>query len=146
MRFAGLGVGIVTGALIFGVLVSPLLGLFSVLPDKNEMAQTMDAVVEQGYLSATDADTVMELYEVTDSPLVNGYSVVAAAAGRSYINSVSKIEADGQTTYLADEFDTLLAVVRTAMEGGLVDALLASDDQQALYQVLADEAFMDALM
>ena len=146
MRFAGLGVGIVTGALIFGVLVSPLLGLFSVLPDKNEMAQTMDTVVEQGYLSATDADTVMELYEVTDSPLVNGYSVVAAAAGRSYINSVSKIEADGQTTYLADEFDTLLAVVRTAMEGGLVDALLASDDQQALYQVLADEAFMDALM
>lgn len=146
-RFAGLGVGIVAGVLVFGMIVAPVLGLFSVLPNKETMDQTMDVMVEKEYLAAADAETFMNVYGVTECPVVKFYGLVGATgAGRMYINSVSKIEADGQTTRLADEFDSLLVVAQTAMEGGLVDALMVPENQEALYRVLADEAFMDALM
>lgn len=146
-RFAGLGVGIVTGVLIFGVIMTPVLGLFSILPSQSAMDRTLNAMVEQNYLTAVDAETVLDAYAVTDSPLVNFYGKIGVtSAGRAYINSVSKIEADGQRVYLADEFNSLLAIVQTAVEGGLLDALAASEDQNALYALLEDKPFMDQLM
>lgn len=146
-RFAGLGVGMVTGVLIFGMILAPVFGLFSILPDQNTIDQVLDTMVEQKLLPAADAESIQDAYTVTDSTLVTLYGKLGVtSAGRNYINSVSKIEADGQCTYLSNEINSLLAVVQTAVEGGLIDALLVSENQDALYALLADKAFMDALM
>lgn len=146
-RFAGLGVGIVTGAVIFAMIVAPVFGLFSMLPTADAMQKLLDPMVEQELLSASDAETVQEAYAVTDSPLVKVFgSLGVTSAGRAYLNAVSKIEADGQVAYLGDEINSLLAVVQTATEGGLVNVLMTPDDQDALYAVLADKVFMNALM
>lgn len=146
-RFAGLGVGIVTGALIFAMIVAPVFGLLSMLPSAEAMQELLDPMVEQEMISDADAQTIQNAYAVTDSPLVNVFgSLGVTSAGRAYLNGVSKIEADGQVAYLGDEFNSLLAVVQTATEGGLVNALMTPDDQDALYAVLADKVFMNALM
>lgn len=146
-RFAGLGVGIVTGLVIFAMIVAPVCGLLSMLPSADAMQELLDPMVEQELLSASDAETIQNAYTVTDSPLVNICgSLGVTSAGRAYLNAVSKIEADGQVAYLGDEINSLLAVVQTATEGGLVNALMTPDDQDALYAVLADKVFMNALM
>lgn len=146
-RFAGMGIGVVAGVLTFAMLVAPLLGLFSILPDADAMNKTMDALVEQEMLTNADAETVEELYAVTDSGLVKAYSAVGvSAAGRAYLNSVSRIEAEGEKTCLGDEVDALLAVVQTAVEGGLVEALMNPEDEDALYVVLANPVFVNDLM
>ncbi|MBQ8404840.1 MAG: CvpA family protein, partial [Clostridia bacterium] len=146
-KFAGLGIGVVTGALIFGMIMAPVFGLLSVLPEKSAIDEVLDAMVEQGSLEADDAEYIKGEYAVTDSALVKFYGIIGATpAGKAYLNSVSKIEADGQTTYLTDEFDTLLAVAQTAIEGGLLEALNNSENQDALYAVLADKEFVNALM
>lgn len=146
-RFAGLGVGIVTGALIFAMIVAPVFGLLSMLPSAEAMQELLDPMVEQETISDADAQTIQNAYAVTDSPLVNVFgSLGVTSAGRAYLNGVSKIEADGQVAYLGDEFNSLLAVVQTATEGGLVNALMTPDDQDALYAVLADKVFMNQLM
>lgn len=146
-RFAGLGVGIVTGAVIFAMIVAPVFGLLSMLPSAEAMQELLDPMVEQEMISDADAQTIQNAYAVTDSPLVNVFgSLGVTSAGRAYLNGVSKIEADGQVAYLGDEFNSLLAVVQTATEGGLVNALMTPDDQDALYAVLADKVFMNALM
>lgn len=146
-KFAGMGVGIVTGALIFGMIMAPIFGLLSVLPEKSAIDQVLDAMVEQGSLTQADADLIKGEYAVTDSALVKFYGFIGATpAGKAYLNSVSKIEADGQVTYLTDEFDSLLAVFQTAVEGGLMDALTNAENQDALYAALADKEFVNALM
>lgn len=146
-RVAGMGIGVVTGALIFAVLFASVFGLFSMLPDAEAAEQTMDAMVQQQMLTAEDADLVREIYAVTDCSLVKAHQTVGVSAlGHKYLNSLSKIEADGQTTYLGDEFDSLMAVAQTAVEGGLVEALMNGEDQNALYAVLADTAFVNELM
>lgn len=146
-RFAGLGVGIVTGALIFAMIVAPVFGLLSMLPSAEAMQELLDPMVEQEMISDADAQTIQNAYAVTDSPLVKIVGALGVtSAGRAYLNGVSKIEADGQVAYLGDEFNSLLAVVQTATEGGLVNALMTPDDQDALYAVLADKVFMNQLM
>lgn len=146
-RFAGLGVGIVTGAVIFAMIVAPVFGLLSMLPTAEAMQELLDPMVEQEMISASDAQTIQNAYAVTDSPLVNVLgSLGVTSAGRAYLNGVSRIEADGQVAYLGEEFNSLLAVVQTATEGGLVNALMTPDDQDALYAVLADKVFMNQLM
>ena len=144
-RLAGMGVGVVLGVLIFGVLMAPMFGLFSLLPEEAVVQETMDTMVEQEYLASADVDMIMDAYAVTDSTLVKVYGVMGNM-GKNYINSVSKIEAEGQTAYLGDELGALLALVETAIEGGLPEALAADADPNALYVVLADKPFMDALM
>lgn len=146
-RVAGMGIGVVTGVLIFAVLFASVFGLFSMLPDAEAAEQTMDAMVQQQMLTAEDADLVREIYAVTDCSLVKAHQTVGVSAlGHKYLNSLSKIEADGQITYLGDEFDSLMAVAQTAVEGGLVEALMNGEDQNALYAVLADTAFVNELM
>lgn len=146
-RFAGLGLGVVIGALIFAMIVTPVLGLFAILPQKDAMDEAMDAMVQQNILAASDAAVIQNAYAVTDSPLVNFYSAIGASSlGRAYLTSVTKIEADGYKSSLVDEFDSLMATAQTAMKGGLVNALLSPEDPNAIYPVLADKDFMDALL
>lgn len=146
-RFAGLGVGIVTGLVIFAMIMAPVCGLFSMLPTASAMQELLDPMVEQDILAASDAEVIEEVYAVTDSGLVKICKTFGVtAAGRGYLNAVSKIEANGQVTYLGDELNSLLAVLQTATEGGLVNALMTPDDQGALYAVLEDKVFMNQLM
>lgn len=146
-RCAGVGVGIVVGVVIFAMLMTPLYGLLSMLPATDTVDQLLDTMVQQQMLSEADAGTVKDAYAVRDSGFVKALSVVGVApAGRAYLNNVSKIEADGQVAYLGAEFGTLLDVAQTATEGGLVSALMESNDTNALYDVLSDKVFLNALM
>lgn len=146
-RFGGLGVGIVAGVLIFGMIMTPIFGLFSILPEKSAMDDTLDAMADRDILSEAAAGDIQMAYAVTDCAVVKFYGAVGlSSAGRAYINSVSKIQADGNTVYLADELGSLMALAQTFMEGGLGELLQAAEDPNALYALLADKDFVDALM
>ncbi len=146
-RFAGMGVGIVTGMLIFGMLAAPVLGLFSTLPPSDTVDSMLDTMVQQNILSASDAAAIKECYAVTDSGVAKFYNLVGIApAGRLYLNSVSTVKADGRTIRLASELKALLGTMQIALDGGVMSALLNAKDQNALYALLADKAFMSTLM
>lgn len=146
-RFGGLGVGIVAGVLIFGMIMTPIFGLFSILPEKSAMDKTLDAMADRDILSEAAAGDIQMAYAVTDCAVVKFYGAVGlSSAGRAYINSVSKIKTDGNTVYMADELGSLMAFAQTFMEGGLGELLQAAEDPNALYALLADKDFVDALM
>ena len=146
-RFGGMGVGAVCGVLIFAMVMTPMLGLFTVLPEKSALDNALDAMVEQNILSAEDVDMLKAEYDVTNSALVNFYRMIGiSAAGRAYLDGVSTIEADGLKTSLTAEFNSLVNVLQTAMESGAVNALLSPEDPNAIYTLLGDKETMDALM
>jgi len=147
-RFAGFGVGAVTGVLVFAMLMAPVYGLISVLPEKSALEKVVDTLEEQGALDAETAEVIKGELTFVESPI---YTVPTAlgltSTGKSYLDSVSKVERDGEETYLTDEFDTLFAVVETAIAGDLIDAFTKmAEDQNALYAVLSNEAFMQELI
>ena len=147
-RFAGFGIGIVTGALIFAMLMAPLFGLISVLPEKSALEQVVDTLVEQGALESEIAEIIKGEFEFLESPVYKISTAVGITpVGKAYLASVSKIERDGEVTYLTDEFNSLFSVAETAIKGGLITAIKNSaNDQSALYAALADEAFMKELI
>lgn len=146
-RLGGMGVGIITGAIIFGMIMTPFFGLFSILPSKSAVDNALDAMVEQNMLQAADVAIIEDAYGITDHSVVKFYGLVGlSSAGRAYINSVSKIQLDGQTMYLADEFDSLLNIVQTALESNVLQLLQAAEDPAALYAMLGDQAFLDTFM
>ena len=146
-RFGGLGVGIVTGVLIFAMVLTPVLGLFSTLPASASVDQMLDVMVEQEMLSAGDADMLRHVYGITDSALVKFYGAVGiTAAGRGYLASVSRIETDGRVTSLAAELNSLLSTVQTVLDGKVLNVLLNSQDPEAIFQLLQDKEALDSLM
>lgn len=145
-RLGGLGVGIVTGVVIFGMVLTPVFGVLGMLPAQKSVEKALDTMVYQELMSASDAEMIGSVYAVTDSALINFYELVGvASAGRAYLNSAAAIEADGQTIGLADELALLLGSVQTAADLGLLDAL-AADDMPALYAFLADKTRMEPLV
>lgn len=151
-KFAGLGVGVVTGVLIFAMFMAPLFGLISVLPQKSALDHTVDVLVDQGALTEDLAAIIKGELSVLESPI---YTIPAnlglSPIGRTYLASVSKIERDGEVTHLTDEFSTLFAVVETAIEGELVNAVLQTmksenGDMSPLYDALSNEAFVQELI
>ena len=146
-RFGGLGVGIVTGVLIFAMIVTPVLGVFSSLPAYASVDQMLDVLVEQEMISASDADMIRQIYGVTDCTLVKFYGMVGInAAGRNYLASVSRIEADGRVTSLAAELGSLLSTVEAMLDSKVVNLLLHSDDPEAIFQLLQDKEALDGLL
>ena len=147
-RFAGFGMGAITGALIFAMFMAPLYGLLSVLPEKSALEKVVDTLEEQDALDAETAQIIKGELALFDSPIYKIPTMLGVTpAGKAYLASVSKIERDGEVTYLTDEIDTLFAVVETAIEGELLTAIKNSaEDQNALYAALADEAFMKELI
>ena len=146
-RFAGLGIGIVSGMIIFGMLLTPFLGVLSVLPNSASINQTMDALVAQGMIADLDAQTVKELYAGTDNGLLKFYGTMgSSAAGKAYLNSVSKIQANGQSSSLANELSSLMAAVQASLDGGLLNLLQAAEDPEALYALLADKDALDGVL
>ena len=146
-RLGGLGVGIVTGILIFGMLTTPLMGLFGVLPSGDAMSNTLGTLVEQGVITAGDATLIREVYGVTDNGLVSFYGFFGGkAAGKAYLSSASRIQAGGHTSSVANELSSLLGAVQTAMGSGALQLLQNAEDPTALYALLADKTFVDSLM
>jgi hypothetical protein len=146
-RFGGMGVGIVTGVLIFAMIMTPVLGVFSSLPSSASIDQVLDTMVEQEMLSASDADMIRQIYGVTDCTLVKIYGAVGfTAAGRGYLASVSRIETDGRVTSLSAELNTLLTTVQSALSSNVLGVLLNSQDPNAIFQLLQDKEALDSLM
>lgn len=147
-RFTGFLMGAVTGVLIFAMLMAPLYGLLSILPEKSALEKVVDTLEDQGMLDAQTAGIIKGELVLFDSPIYTVPTMLGVTpVGEKYLASVSRIERDGEVTHLTDEFDTLFAVVETAIEGKLLEALTKSaEDQNALYAVLADEAFMQELI
>lgn len=146
-RFGGLGVGAVTGVLIFAMILTPVLGLISVLPERSAMDTALDALVEQDILSSNDVDSIKEAYAYLDAPVLKFYSTIGIrAAGRSYLHAVSKIEAGGYSTSLVNEFASLMGMIQTTLESGLLDVLLSPEDPNAIFELLSDKEFVDHMM
>lgn len=146
-RFAGMGVGIVAGVLIFGMLFNPLMGIFSSLPSSDSVSGAMQALASTDALSEADAEIIQEFYTMTDCGLVKFYSAVGAAAtGRAYINSVSTVTVEGQTIRLMDEIRAFMAVLQSLADSDMLGTLMDAKNPAALYANLADKAFVESLM
>jgi len=146
-RMAGLGIGAVIGVLIFGMIFSPLLGIFSVLPENNALDEAIDTLVEQEILEADLAEILKTELSVRESGLFKLYGIVGITlAGKTYLSSASKFEAEGLKSNLPAEFDAVFSVVQAAIDGGLLKALMNSDDQNELFTVLSNQSVMDEMM
>ena len=146
-RFAGMGVGIVAGVLIFGMLLNPVMGIFSSLPSSGSVSNAMQALAATDALSEADAELIQEFYAMTDCGLVKLYSAAGAAAtGRAYINSVSTVTSEGKTIYLMNEIRAVMAVFQSLAQSDMLGSLMDAKNPAALYATLADKAFMDSLM
>jgi len=146
-RFAGMGVGIVAGILIFGMLFNPLIGIFSSLPSSDSVSGAMQMLVATEAVDEENAETIQSFYAMTDCGLVKFYSAVGAAAtGRAYINSVSTVKFEGQTIRLMNEVRAFMAVLQSLGESDVLGSMMNAKDPAALYATLADKAFVESLM
>lgn len=146
-RFAGMGVGILCGVLIFGMLTAPLFGVFSILPSSTTVNKSLESMISEDGMTVEDMEAISAIYGITDSGLVKFYRYIGIApAGRAFLNSVATVKANGHTIRLMTELKTLMATAETLVDGGMLNALNASDDPAALYNLLADKTFVDTLM
>ena len=146
-RMAGLGIGAVIGVLIFGMIFSPLLGIFSVLPENNALNEVIDTLVDQEMLEADLAEILRTELSVRESGLFKLYGIIGITlAGKTYLSSASKFEAEGMKSSIPAEFDAIFSVVQSAIEGGLLKALMNSEDQNELFAVLSNQSVMDEMM
>ena len=146
-RFAGMGVGILCGVLIFGMLTAPLFGIFSILPSSTTVNKSLESMISEDGMTVEDMEAIAAIYGITDSGLVNFSRYIGIApAGRAFLNSVATVKANGHTIRLMTELKTLMATAETLVDSGMLNALTASNDPVALYNLLADKAFVDTLM
>ena len=146
-RCAGLGIGAVTGALIFGMLFAPIFGIISILPENSALVDVIDTMVEQEILDASTAQTIKDELAVRDGAIIKGYGYVGTAlAGKLYLSAVSRFEHDGLKTNIPAEFDSVFSVAQVAIEGGLLKAIMNSDDMNGIFTVLSNEEFVNELI
>ncbi|MBR6743762.1 MAG: hypothetical protein IKM00_00890 [Clostridia bacterium] len=146
-RFVGLGVGAVTGALIFGMLIAPILGVISILPENTALYEVIDTMVDQEILEAETAQQIKDGIAVRDEAILKSYRLIGLSlAGKLYLSSVSQIEYEGQKTNIPAEFDSVFSVAQVAIEGGLLKAVLDSENPKAIFTVLSNQEFVDALI
>lgn len=146
-RFAGLGIGAVTGALIFGMIIAPVLGLISVLPENDALYEVIDTMVDQDILDASSAQQIKDGIAVRDEAILTSYRLIGLSlAGRLYLASVSRIQYEGQKTNIPAEFDSVFSVAQVAIKGGLLKAVLDSENPKAIFTVLSNKQFVDELI
>ena len=146
-RFAGFGIGAVAGALIFGMLLTPVLGLISVLPENEALNEMIDTMVAQEILEASVAEQIKDGIVVRDEAILKSYRLMGLSlAGKLYLSSVSKMEYDGQKTNIPAEFDSVFSVVQVAVESGLLKAALDSENPTAIFSILSNREVVDALI
>lgn len=146
-RLAGMGVGIVTAVLIFAMLLTPILGLFSILPKADSIDILLDTLTEQDMLPTNTGETIMGIYGVTDNGLINFYGMIGFnSAGRAYLKAVSKFEAEGQTLFLSEELDALMRTAQGLLTSSDLLTSLDTQDPQALITLLSDKEALDNLL
>lgn len=146
-RFAGLGIGAVTGALIFGMIIAPVLGVINLLPENSALNEVIDTMVDQEILDASTAQTIKDSIAVRDGAILKSYRLIGLSlAGKLYLSSVSQFEYDGLKTNIPAEFDSVFSVVQVAIDGGLLKAALDSGNTKAIFAVLSNQAFVDELI
>ena len=141
-RLGGVGVGIVAGALCFGMIMAPGFALLDTLPASDAVDGAMYALVEQDVFSREDADAIIGAYSAHDCVVVKLYSEI----GRAYLRGASKLSAEGETVYLMDELSTVASALETALEGGLLDVLAAEDTAAAIPAVLGDQTLVNDVL
>lgn len=146
-RFAGMGIGAVTGALIFGMILAPVLGLISVLPNNDSLYEVIDTMVDQDILDADTAQMIKNEIAVRDQALLKSYRLLGfGLTGKLYLSAVSRIEYEGQKTNIPAEFDSVFSVAQVAIEGGLLKAVLDTENPKAIFTVLSNQEFVDELI
>ena len=141
-RLGGVGVGIVAGALCFGMLMAPGFALLDTIPASDAVDDAMAILVEQDVFSDADAEMIVDAYSATDNVIVKLYSGI----GRTDLRGASKFSAEGETVYLMDELNTVVSALETALEGGLPAVLAAEGDSDAIFALLGDQTLADAIL
>lgn len=146
-RFAGMGIGVVTGVLVFGMLFSPLFAVLGMLPETSALNEAIDNLVEQEVLEADVAATIKSELKARDHFIVKTYKILGlTGASKLYLSSVSGFEHGGYKTNLPSELDSIFASAQILVDGGLLKAILASDDPNAIFTVLANKELVDELI
>ena len=146
-KLAGLGIGAVTGVLIFGMLFAPLFAVINLLPENSALNEAIDSMVEQEILEADVADIIKQELEARDHFVIKAYSLIGvSAAGRLYLSNVSKFEHGGHKTDIPSELDPVFSAAQVMVDGGLLKALLDSENPNAVFTVLADKALVSELI
>ena len=146
-RLAGFGIGAVIGALIFGMVLTPVLGVLSVLPENSALNEVIDTMVAQEILDASTAQKIKDGISVRDGAILKSYRLTGLPlAGKLYLSSVSKFEYEGQKTNIPAEFDSVFSVVQLAVEGGLLKAALDTEHPGKIFILLSNQEFVDALI
>ena len=145
-RMAGMGIGAVIGVLIFGIIFSPILGIFSILPENSALNEAIDAMVSQEILESELASIIKNELGIRESALFKFYGGIGISfTGKTYLAVASRIKANGQKTTLPAEFNSVFDVVQTAIEGKLFKAAL-NQNQNELFTVLSNQDFVNELM
>ena len=146
-RFAGMGIGAVTGALIFGMLFAPIFGLISVLPDNDSLYEVIDTMIDQEILDAETAQMIKDELGVRDQALLTSYRLLGfGLTGKLYLSAVSRFEYDGLKTNIPAEFNSVFSVVQVAIEGGLLKAALDTENPGKIFAVLSNKEVVDELI
>ena len=146
-KLAGMGIGAVTGVLIFGMLFAPLFAVLNLLPENSALNEAIDSLVEQEVLEADVADIIKQELEARDKFVIKAYSLIGiSAAGRLYLSNVSKFEYGSHKTNIPDELAPVFSAAQVMVDGGLLKALLDSENPNAVFTVLADKAVVSELI
>ena len=146
-RFAGLGIGVVSGILSFGVFLAPVFGFFSLLPSSDTVEDTLKVMNKCGIISNEDYSRLEGVYAMTDCALVKFYEKVGIVdMGRRTLDASSGLQINGQTMYMTNELNTVMHALSTAMECGMVEAILDPEDTSTLVTLLSDEELVDSIM
>ena len=146
-KLAGMGIGAVTGVLIFGMLFAPLFAVLNLLPENSALNEAIDSLVEQEVLEADVADIIKQELEARDKFVIKAYSLIGvSAAGRLYLSNVSKFEYGSHKTNIPDELAPVFSAAQVMVDGGLLKALLNSENPNAVFTVLADKAVVSELI
>ena len=146
-KLAGMGIGAVTGVLIFGMLFAPLFAVLNLLPENSALNEAIDSLVEQEILEADVADIIKQELEARDKFVIKAYSLIGvSAAGRLYLSNVSKFEYGSHKTNIPDELAPVFSAAQVMVDGGLLKALLDSENPNAVFTVLADKAVVSELI
>ena len=146
-KLAGMGIGAVTGVLIFGMLFAPLFAVLNLLPENSALNEAIDSLVEQEVLEADVADIIKSELTAREGFVIKAYSLIGvSAAGRLYLSNVSKFEYGSHKTNIPDELAPVFSAAQVMVDGGLLKALLDSENPNAVFAVLADKAVVSELI
>ena len=146
-KLAGLGIGAVTGVLIFGMLFAPLFAVINLLPDNNTLNDVVDTLVEQEVIEADVADIIKSELTAREGFVIKAYNIIGiSGAGKLYLSSVSKFEHGAHKTDIPSELDPVFSAAQVLVEAGLIKAIGDTENPNAILSLFADKAMVSELI